>query len=194
MQSLPTELDIIIRRTYIAHLMDIPFIGRIQCRTDTALFTIRRTVRTVVIRLFTVPMARQPGRLPTTHILARTNRALPSQPLTAGKALGRPTTLIPEPTRQRVRDPARPRSGVNPTFRTEINPRTLNTTPLHKEPWAPCRVHRAERQSALPLPTAMQRSERLRAVTCTLERTGTSTRTPARAGRNMTTVPAPGTP
>ena len=58
----------------------------------------------------------------------------------------------------------------------------------------PRRGRRAERQSGLPLLTAMLRWARLQAEMCMLGRTETFTRTRARAGKNMTTVPARGTP
>ena len=110
------------------------------------------------------------------------------------KALGRPTTPIPGRTPLPIKDRVPRRSGVNPTFRTEINPRTRSTTRPRKEPWHPCRGRRAERQSGLPPPTAMLPWARLQTETCMLGRTETSTRIRARAGKNMTTVPAPGTP
>ena len=194
MLSLPTEPGITIRRIYIAHLMDIPFIDRTQCRMDTDLFTTPRTVHTVVMQTAYGPYGSATRAASYNPYTGTYKRALPSQLLTAGKALGRPTTPTPEPTRQRIRDPVPPRSGGNPTFRTEINPRTRNTTPPRKEPSDPCKARRAERQSGLPPPTAMLRWARLRAETCMPGRTETSTRTPAPAGKNMTTVLVPGTP
>ena len=115
MQSLPTEPGIIIRRIYIAHLMDIPFIARTQCRMGTAILQHQRFIRSLSDCLRAVWLKRR-GRLRIIRTQARTNKALPSQLLTAGKALGKPTTPTPEPTRQRIRDPARPRSGGNRTF------------------------------------------------------------------------------
>ena len=126
--------------------------------------------------------------------LAPTNRAHPLQPLMAGKVSGRPTIPIPERTPQRIRDPVPPRSGVNPTSRMAINPPTHNTTPPRKERLHPRRGPRAERQSGLPPLMAMPRWEKLQAETCMPARTATFTKTRVPAGKNMTTVPAPGTP
>ncbi len=87
-----------------------------------------------VIRPLMVRMAQRPGQLRIIRTPARTNRALPLRLLTAGKALGRLTTPIPEPMSQRIKGRVLPRSGANPMCRMEINPLTRSTTRPHKEP------------------------------------------------------------
>ena len=50
------------------------------------------------------------------------------------QALARPITLTLEPMRQLTRDRVLRRSGVNPTFRMEINPPMHSITRPRKEP------------------------------------------------------------
>ncbi len=192
--SLPMELAITIRPTFTVRRMHIRFIARIQCRMATALITTPQTARTVVMPRRTVRMAQQRGQLRTTRTAAPTNRAHPLQLLMAGKVSGRPTIPIPERTPQHIRDRVPPRSGVNPTSRMAINPPTHNTTRPRRERLHPRRGPRAERQSGLPPLMAMPRWAKLQAETCMPARTATFTRTRVQAGKNMTTVPAPGTP
>jgi len=142
-RSLRMALVITIRRTYTILRTAILCIDPIRYHTAVPI-TIPRTARMVRITRLTPRMVLRLEPRLTIHTREPISRVLPSLLRTGVGALHRPTTLTRERTRQLVRGPVLPRSGGNPTFRTEINLPTRSTTRRRKELLRPPKVRRGQ--------------------------------------------------